>query len=74
MTTITIHLPESDAEVIDSISGILKNVKGSRISIDDDEDLLTDEEISSLRAGLKEVDLIKSGRLKPLSMNDLWDD
>jgi hypothetical protein len=73
MTTITIHLPESDAEVIDSISGILKNVKGSRISVDSDEDTLTDDEVSSLKASLKEVDMIKSGKLKPLSMNDLWD-
>ena len=74
MTTITIHLPESDAEVIESISDILKTVKGSQISVDNDEDALTPEEVASLKVSLNEVDLIKAGKLKPLSMNDLWDD
>jgi len=74
MTTITIHLPESDSGIISSISEIVRGVKGGSINIDNDDDGFTESEISSIKRSLKEAALIKSGDLKPLSMDDLWDE
>ena len=74
MTTITIHLPESDAGLITAISDIVQKVKGSSIDIDIDDDGLTEGELASLKSSLKEVAMIKKGDLKPLSMDDLWDE
>jgi hypothetical protein len=74
MTTITIQLPESEVDIITTISDIVKNVKGSRIDIDNDDDGFTDNEMVALQRSLKEVAMIKKGELKPLSMNDLWDE
>jgi hypothetical protein len=74
MTTITIHLPENETSVISTISDIVKNVKGGSIDIDNDDDGFTENELSSLKRSLKEAALIKKGELKPLSMNDLWDE
>jgi len=74
MTTITIHLPESNSSIITTISDIVKNVKGSSIAIDSDDDGFTENELSSIKRSLKEVAMIKKGELKPLSMSDLWDE
>ncbi len=74
MTTITIHLPESDAGLITAISDIVQKVKGSSIDIDIDDDGLTEGELASLKKSLKEVAMIKKGDLKPLSMDDLWNE
>ena len=74
MTTITIELPESETGVITTITDIVKNVKGSRINIDSDDDGFTENELASLKKSLKEVAMIKKGELKTLSMNDLWDE
>ena len=74
MTTITIHLPAGDTGIITTISDIVKNVKGSSINIDIDDDGFTESELTSLKRSLKEVAMIKKGELKPLSMSDLWDE
>ena len=74
MTTITINLPENDRDIIIAISELVKNVKGSSIDIDKDDDGLTESELTGLKRSLKEVAMIKKGELKPLSMNDLWDE
>ena len=74
MTTITIHLPENDSIIITTISELVKKVQGSSIDIDDDDDGLTENELAGLKRSLKEVAMIKKGELKPLSMNDLWDE
>ncbi|HEY8782536.1 MAG TPA: hypothetical protein VIM16_13010 [Mucilaginibacter sp.] len=74
MTTITIQLPESEIGIITTISNIVKNVEGSRINIDSDDDGFTEKELASLKRSLKEVAMIKKGELKPLSMSDLWDE
>jgi hypothetical protein len=74
MTTITIHLPESDRDIITSISEIVKKVQGSSIDIDSNDDGLTESELAGLKRSLKEVAMIKKGQLKPLSMDDLWND
>jgi hypothetical protein len=72
MTTLTIQLPDNETGIITAISEIVKNVKGSSINIDDDG--LTENELVSLKRSLKEVAMIKKGKLKPLSMSDLWDE
>ncbi|BAU53968.1 hypothetical protein [Mucilaginibacter gotjawali] len=74
MTTITIQLPENETGIITTIKDIVKNVKGSRIDIDSEDDGFTDGEFKALKRSLKEASLIKKGELKPLSMNDLWDE
>lgn len=74
MTTLTIELPENDEGVISKISDIVKKVKGSRIDIDSYDDGFTEDELSAVKRGLKEVAMIKKGELKPLSMDDLWDE
>jgi len=73
MTTLTIQLPDSETGIITAISKIVKNVKGSYITIDSD-DGLTEKELTSIKRSLKEVAMIKKGELKPLSMSDLWDE
>jgi hypothetical protein len=74
MTTITIHLPESDSHIIASISEIVKKVNGGSIDIDSNDDGLTQSELDGLKRSLKEVAMIKKGELEPLSMDDLWND
>jgi uncharacterized membrane-anchored protein len=74
MTTLTIQIPDSETGIITTISDIVKNVKGSRIAIESDDDGFTEKELSSLKRSLKEVAMIKKDKLKPLSMNDLWDE
>jgi len=74
MTTLTIQLPDSETGIITTISEIVKNVKGSSINIDSDDDGFTESELTSIKRSLKEVAMIKKGELKPLSMSDLWDE
>jgi len=74
MTTLTIQLPDGETGIITTIADIVKNVKGSRIIINSDDDGLTANELASLKRSLKEVVMIKKGELKPLSMSDLWDE
>ena len=74
MTTITIQIPETETGIITAIKDIVQNVKGSRIDIDSEDDGFTDGEFEALKRSLKEASMIKKGDLKPLSMNDLWDE
>jgi len=74
MTTLTIELPDNEEGVISKISDIVKNVKGSRIDIDSYDDGFTEDELEAVKRSLKEVAMIKKGELKPLSMDDLWDE
>jgi hypothetical protein len=69
MTTITLEISD---EVAQTIFSILKREGGNIISVDDDG--FTEKELKSLNTGLKEAMMIKSGDIKPLSMNDLWDE
>ncbi|MCO5945783.1 hypothetical protein [Mucilaginibacter flavidus] len=74
MTTLTIELPDNEEGVISKISDIVKKVKGSRIDIDNYDDGFTEDELAAVKRSLKEVAMIKKGELKPLSMDDLWDE
>ncbi|MES2426103.1 MAG: hypothetical protein V4560_03990 [Bacteroidota bacterium] len=69
MTTITLEISDKVAQTIFSI---IKKEGGNIISVDDDG--FTEEELKSITVGLKEAVKIKSGDIKPLSMNDLWDE
>jgi hypothetical protein len=69
MTTITLEISD---EVAQTIFSILKKEGGNIISVDDDG--FTEQELKSLNTGLKEAMMIKNGDMKPLSMNDLWDE
>jgi hypothetical protein len=59
MITITIQLPKSETGIITAISDIVKNVKGSRINIDSDDEGFTENELASLKRSLKEAAMIK---------------
>jgi hypothetical protein len=74
MTTITIQIPDGETAIVSTITEIVKSVKGSSISIDIDDAGLTESELASLKQSLKEAAMINNGELKPLSMNDLWDE
>ncbi|MDB5115403.1 MAG: hypothetical protein JWQ79_895 [Mucilaginibacter sp.] len=69
MTTITLEISD---EVAQTIFSIVKKEGGSIISVDDDG--FTPGELNSINTGLKEAIKIKKGEIKPLSMNDLWDE
>lgn len=69
MTTITLEISD---EVAQTIFSIVKKEGGNIISVDNDG--FTAEELKSVTTGLKEAAMIKSGDMKPLSMNDLWDE
>ncbi|MGF7082522.1 hypothetical protein [Mucilaginibacter sp. UYCu711] len=69
MTTITLEISD---EVAQTIFSIIKKEGGNIISVDDDG--FTTEELKSVTTGLKEARMIKNGEMKPLSMNDLWDE
>jgi len=69
MTTITIEIPDDETK---SLSAFIKKKGGNIISVDDDG--FTKDELDSVKQGLKEALMIKSGELKPISMSDLWDE
>ncbi len=69
MTTITLEISD---EVAQTIYSIVKREGGNILSVDDGG--FTEEELKSVNTGLKETMGIKNGSIKPLSMNDLWDE
>ncbi|TFF33411.1 hypothetical protein [Mucilaginibacter psychrotolerans] len=68
MTTLTIDI--SDAKAAE-LSQLIKS-KGGVIIADSSE--LSKEEQVSLNQSLKEARLIREGKLKPLSFDELWDE
>lgn len=71
MTTLTIQLPDSETEVIATISNIIKKA-GGQIEIDNDD--LEQNEFDQLQASYKEALLIKDGLAKGTPASDLWND
>jgi len=69
MTTLTIEIPDRDT---DEVSQIIKKMGGHIIA--NSKDNLSKIEQVSLNQSLSEAELIKSGKLKPLSFDDLWND
>ncbi len=72
MTTLTIHIPNNNADVISEISAIVKNI-GGEIAVDIDEDL-TVRELELLKSSYKEALLIQDGKLKGIPIAELWND
>jgi len=71
MTTLTIQLPDSETEVIATISNIIKKA-GGQIEIDNDD--LEQNEFDQLQASYKEALMIKDGLVKGAPASDLWND
>jgi hypothetical protein len=68
MTTLTIDI--SDAKAAE-LSQLIKSKGG--VIIADSSDLSKEEQVSLIQ-GLKEARLIREGKLKPLTYDDLWDE
>ena len=64
MTTLTIQIPDSETGIITTIAEIVKDVKGSYITIDNDDEGLTEHEFASLQKSLKEAAMIKKRRIE----------
>jgi len=68
MTTLTIEIPDNQTA---DVSRIIKK-KGGNIIANSKE--FTKEEQLSINQGLKEAELIKSGAIKGLTFDELWND
>jgi len=71
MTTLIIEIPDNETS---DITNIVKSRGGHVVSIDADEDNLTPFELDLLKRGLKEVLLIKEGKIKSIPFSELWND
>lgn len=69
MTTITFQVPD---EEVDSIAQII-NKKGGTLFVKT-KDRLSKKEQASLNRALDEAQKIKSGEIKALNFDDLWDE
>ncbi|HEY8783320.1 MAG TPA: hypothetical protein VIM16_16965 [Mucilaginibacter sp.] len=69
MTTLTFEIPDQEA---DTVSQIIRK-KGGTLIANSKDDLSKAEQIS-LNQSLKEAELIKSGKLKGLTFDELWDE
>jgi len=73
MTYLTIEIPDNKLNVIESISSLLKTEGINTLQIDSEGDL-SEHEFSLLQESFKEVMLIKSGKIKPTPVSELWND
>ncbi len=71
MTTLIIEIPDSETG---DISNIVRAKGGNIVSIDSDEENLTQAELDLLKRGLKEALLIKEGKIKAIPFSELWND
>jgi len=69
MTTLTIEIPDME---IETIAEIIRK-RGGSIIANSKADLSKEEQIS-LNQGLKEAELIKQGKLKGFTFDELWDE
>lgn len=65
MTTLTIEIPDTEAQ---TIADFIKQRGGTIVGE------LTSAESASLKIAMKEAELIKGGKMQPLSFDDLWND
>jgi hypothetical protein len=70
MTTLIIEIPDTEVK---EIANIVKAKGGSVFNASDDDDNLTQDELESLKRGLKEALLIKEGKMKGRPLSELWD-
>ena len=69
MTTLTFEIPDQEA---DTVSQLIRK-KGGTLIANSKDDLSKIEQIS-LNQSLKEAELIKEGKLKGLTFDELWDE
>jgi len=69
LTTLTIEIPDVEA---DTVAEIIRK-KGGNIIANSKADLTREEQIS-LNQGLKEAELIKQGKRKGFTFDELWDE
>lgn len=71
MTTLTIEIPDNATA---DIASIVKERGGNILSMDIDDENLSEDELESIKRGLKEALLIKEGKLKSIPFSELWND
>jgi hypothetical protein len=71
MTTLIIEIPDVEVE---ELSNIIKAKGGSVFDAKTVDENLTEDELESLKRGLKEALLIKEGKIKGRPFSELWDD
>lgn len=74
MTTLTIEIPDSKKALIEVISDLLSKEGVDTLTIETDDDSLSEAELESLKKGYREALLIKSGKLKAIPLSELWND
>ena len=73
MTTLTIEIPDNQNSVIAAITEITQKA-GLKVSIDADDEGLSEEEFRKIQDACKEVILIKKGLSKAIPASELWND
>lgn len=71
MTTLSIEIPD---EALVDILSFVKAKGGNILNTDPNEDNLTKAEFESLKRGLNEALLIKSGKIKSKPLSELWNE
>ena len=73
MTTLTIEIPDDNSLILSKLVKLTKTA-GLKVSIDHDEDNLTESEFQSLKKAAEEAVLIKKGLAKGIPASELWND
>jgi hypothetical protein len=73
MTTLTIEIPDDNSSVLSELIKLTNNA-GLKVSIDSDEDNLSESEFKSLKNAAEEAVLIKKGLSKGIPLSELWND
>lgn len=71
MTTLTIQIPDSQTDVINTISNLIKDI-GGYIDIENDD--LSQKEFELLQESYKEVLMVRDGLKKATPASELWND
>ena len=73
MTKLTIEIPGGNSSLLTELIKFTKNA-GLKVSIDHDEDNLSESEFQSLKNAAEEAVLIKKGLSKGIPVSELWND
>jgi hypothetical protein len=73
MTTLTIEIPDDNSSLLSELIELTKNA-GLKVSINNDEDNLSESEFQSLKNAAEEAVLIKKGLSKGIPVSELWND
>ena len=73
MTTLTIEIPDENSLLLSELIKLTKNA-GLKVSINNDEDNLSESEFQSLKNASEEAILIKKGLTKGIPLSELWND